>query len=121
MNTEEIYRQRCAEFPTLTFAMCYEVHKMSASLSLEECYDILLLEPSDLTPAENKFFEKVYKRGKACHISIACDHLFSNMKTARGGPVAMDYLTRQSGQFSVEAQKTNSGGLSFRVVIPEID
>jgi hypothetical protein len=96
----------------------------SKALSLEECYDYLLIDVDALTPAEVALCKKAWRRGRMSSISTAADKLFNSMDTRNGGAIALEYLRALSSTFHLEptdpgSGSVSAGGFSFNVVMPE--
>lgn len=120
MNLEERIKEKAAKFEHLTESECIDIIMAARGLSLEECFDFLLIDEQALTEEERRFCEMLHKRGRAIGIKDATDRLFTHMTTKVGGQSALEYLKQFSGDFKVEVKKTlGSGGFQFSVTIPE--
>lgn len=120
MNIEQRIKAKAKEFDTLDEACCVEIVLNAKALTIEECFDFLLIDQVSLTEAENKFARLLHARGRAIGIKDAADKLFSHMATRNGGQSALEYLKQCSGDFSVEvSQGGSAGGFQFNVTIPE--
>ena len=94
------------------------------ALSLEECYDYLLIDADELSEAEAALCKKAWRRGRMSSISTAADKLFNSMDTRNGGSIALEYLRALSSTFHLEptdpgSGSVSAGGFSFNVVMPE--
>ena len=97
-----------------------QVIEMKAkALTLEECYDFLCVDPSELGEKEAAIAKKVWRKGRVEGISTAVDRMFSSMATRGGGDVALNYLQKMSSSFSATEAPSASGGFSFEITIPE--
>lgn len=120
MNLEAKIKEKAAEFCNLSEEDCITLVLVARSLSLEECFDYLLIDRTTLTETENRFCELLHRRGRAIGVKDATDKLFLHMATRNGGQSALEYLKQFSGDFSVEVQGGQSGGgFQFNVTIPE--
>lgn len=118
MDLETIIRKKCDGFETLDFDMCVCFVTYASALSIEECYDYLLIDESELSQAEKDFSQRLHRRGRAIGVKDACDNLFMHMKTRAGGQSAIEYLTKVSSEFGMTAHKTSAGGFQFQIVLP---
>lgn len=112
-------KDRCSDLPTLEFDHCVQIMMCAKSLSIPETYDYLLLSPDDLSTEEQRFVEQLHRRGKSVAVREACDNLFLQMRMRGGGQQALDYLTRQSGEFTATITPASSNGFNLNIVIPE--
>lgn len=119
MNLEVKIKEKAAEFENLTENECCELVLCAKALSLDECFDYLLIDKTILTSAESKFAELLHKRGRAIGVKDAADKLFAHMATRNGGQSALEYLKQFSGDFAVEVQQSSGSGFQFNVTIPE--
>lgn len=119
MNLEAKIKERAAEFENLSEEECVQLVLCAKALSLDECFDYLLIDKSALSPAETKFAELLHKRGRAIGVKDAADKLFAHMATRNGGQSALEYLKQFSGDFAVEVQQSSGSGFQFNVTIPE--
>lgn len=107
-------------FDNLTEDDCTEITLSAKSLSIEECYALLLITPETLSPAEITFALKLHAYGRAIGVKDATEHLFYHMKTKNGAESSLEYLKQMGGEFSVEVGPAkNNGGFLFNVVIGE--
>ena len=120
MDIESRIKLMCSTFDNLTEEDCVGITLASRSLSLEECYDYLLIDKSELSPAEIKFAERIYRRGRAIGVKDAGDKLFQHMGNRNGGQTALEYLKKMSGDFSAEVVASSGKGFQFNVTIPEV-
>ena len=100
-----------------------QIEVNAKALSLEECYDLLLIDQQDLPAEEAILCKKAWRRGRCSAISTAANSLFHQMSARNGGQVAMEYLRALSPTFHLEpTDHTTSGkNFSFNVVLPEDD
>lgn len=119
IDFDKVIKQRCVEMPTLEFDHCFTVMACAKSMSLSECYDYLLLTPDDLDENEQKFLELLHRRGRTVAIKEACDNLFLQMRMRGGGQTALDYLVRQSGEFTATITPSAQNGFHLNIIIPE--
>lgn len=119
MDIESRIRAKAKEFETLDEQCCFEIVLNAKALSLDECFDYLLISKQDLEPAEATFAEMLHRRGRAIGVKDAADKLFQHMSTKAGGQSALEYLKQFSGDFSVELGPSAGSGFQFNVVIPE--
>lgn len=119
MDIRRKIQEAVKEFKNLSEDECIEITLSAKSLSLEECYDSLLIDPLSLTPAEVKFAQQLHKYGRAIGVKDATENLFYHMKTKNGADASLEYLRQMGGEFSVEVNPTagSKGGFSFNVNI----
>ena len=65
MDIRKKIQEAVKEFKNLSEDECIEITLSAKSLSLEECYDSLLIAPTDLSAEETKFAEQLHKYGRA--------------------------------------------------------
>ncbi len=119
IDYDKAIKERCLNYPVLTYDHCVLITQAAKSLSLAEIYDFMLMSESDLTVDEQKFVATVYRRGKTLGIKEACDNMFLQMRMRGGGQTALEYLSRQSGEFKAVITPAAGGKFSFSVVLPE--
>lgn len=121
MDIRKKIQEAVKEFPLLTEADCIEITLSAKSLSIDECYDSLLIDATTLTSAEIAFAQRLHKYGRAIGVKDAADSLFYHMKTKNGGDTAFEYLRQVGGEFSVDVVPGTPGksGFSFNVNIGE--
>ena len=120
MDIRKKIQEAVKDFDNLTEADCNEITISAKSLSIEECYDSLLIDPSELEPAEIKFAQQLHKYGRAIGVKDATESLFYHMKTKNGADASLEYLRQLGGEFSVEVNPANKGGgFAFNVSIGE--
>ena len=88
MDIRKKIQEAVKGFEILTEDDCTEITLSAKSLSLEECYDSLLIDPSVLSEAEAKFAEQLHKYGRAIGVKDATESLFYHMKTKNGADVS---------------------------------
>lgn len=121
MDFEKKIEQKVKDFDTLTKEECVEIVLASCTLSLDECFDYLLIDKAELSEAELGFCNLLHRRGRAIGVKNASDKLFMHMATRNGGQSALEYLKSMSGEFAVEVTANQSHrGFSFNVSIPEL-
>lgn len=93
----------------------------SKALSLDECFEYLCIDKSDLPDRELELCKRVFKKGRVSGISQAADKMFNSMQGRNGSQVAFEYLRHLSSTFQLEPNNpTNaSAGFSFNVIMPE--
>ena len=121
MDIRKKIQEAVKGFDKLSEEECIEITLSAKSLSLEECYDSLLIVPTDLSAEETKFAEQLHKYGRAIGVKDATESLFYHMKTKNGADASLEYLRQMGGEFSVEVNPTagGKGGFSFNVNIGE--
>lgn len=119
MDIEARIKEKAKHFDSLGEAECVEIVLAARSLSLDECFDYLLVDKAELGEDELRFAELLHRRGRAIGVKDAADKLFLHMSTRNGGQSALEYLKQFSGDFSVEVQQSSSSGFQFNVTIPE--
>lgn len=121
MDIRKKIQEAVKGFENLSEEECIEITLSAKSLSLEECYDSLLIVPTDLSAEETKFAEQLHKYGRAIGVKDATESLFYHMKTKNGADASLEYLRQMGGEFSVEVNPTagGKGGFSFNVNIGE--
>lgn len=120
MDIRKKIQEAVKGFENLTEDECIEITLSAKSLSLEECYDSLLIDPSVLSEAEAKFSEQLHKYGRAIGVKDATESLFYHMKTKNGSDASLEYLRQMGGEFSVDvSQGGGNKGFSFNVNIGE--
>ena len=117
-------RQRIQEavkvFEKLTESDCIDITLSAKSLSLEECYDSLMIDAADLSTAEVRFAEQLHRYGRAIGVKDATDNLFYHMKTKSGADAALEYLRKMGSEFSIDVVPgAGKSGFSFNVNIGE--
>ena len=120
MDIRKKIQEAVKGFENLSEDDCNEIVISAKSLSLEECYDSLLIVPTDLSAEETKFAEQLHKYGRAIGVKDATESLFYHMKTKNGADASLEYLRQMGGEFSVDV--TPGGGqkgFSFNVNIGE--
>lgn len=96
------------------------VEEAASSLSIDQCFDLLMIEEGEVPADEAILFRKVHKRGRAKGVTTAVEKLFIHMTTRQGGASAIEYLQKMSGEFAVNVESAKKGtGFSFNVIIPE--
>ena len=107
-------------FENLSEDDCTEITVSAKSLSLEECYDLLLIDATSLTTAEITFAQQLHKYGRAIGVKDATESLFYHMKTKNGADASLEYLRQLGGEFSVDVVPGgDKTGFSFNVNIGE--
>ena len=120
MDIRRKIQEAVKEFKNLSEDECIEITLSSKSLSLEECYDSLLIDHLSLTPAEIKFAEQLHKYGRAIGVKDATESLFYHMKTKNGADASLEYLRQLGGEFSVDVvSSAGKSGFRFNVNIGE--
>ena len=121
MDIRKKIQEAVKGFENLAEEECIEITLSAKSLSLEECYDSLLIDPLSLTLAEVKFAQQLHKYGRAIGVKDATENLFYHMKTKNGTDASLEYLRQMGGEFSVEVNPIagGKGGFSFNVNIGE--
>lgn len=120
MDIRQKIQEAVKGFDNLTEADCTEITLSAKSLSLEECWDSLLLDPSKLSPEEVTFAEKLHKYGRAIGVKDATESLFYHMKTKNGADASLEYLRQMGGEFSVDVVPGGGAkGFAFNVNIGE--
>ena len=71
MDIRKKIQEAVKGFENLSEEECIEITLSAKSLSLEECYDSLLIDPSVLSEAEAKFAEQLHKYGRAIGVKDA--------------------------------------------------
>lgn len=121
MDFEKKIEQKVKNFKTLSKEECVEIVLASCALSLDECFDYLLIDKAELSDEEIGFCNILHRRGRAIGVKNASDKLFMHMSTRNGGQSALEYLKSMSGEFAVEVTSSQtSSGFSFNVSIPEL-
>lgn len=99
-----------------------DIERAAASISLDDCFDLLMVDKAEIPPYDLSVATKVHKRGRASGVQTAVDKLFTHMSTRAGGTSSLEYLKQMSGEFQVEATPLSQGkGFSFAVNIPGED
>lgn len=120
MDIRKKIQEAVKDFKNLSEDDCTEITLSAKSLSIDECYDLLLIDPSALTPAETKFALQLHKYGRAIGVKDATEALFYHMKTKNGADASLEYLRQLGGEFSVDIVPGGSkSGFSFNVNIGE--
>lgn len=119
MDIEARIKAKAKEFDNLDADCCVQIVLGAKALSLDECFDYLLIDKQTLTPDELSFANLLHRRGRAIGVKDAADKLFMHMSTRAGGQSALEYLKQFSGDFSVEVQASAGTGFQFNVTIPE--
>lgn len=120
MDIRKKIQEAVKGFKLLTEADCIDITLSAKSLSIEECFDSLLIDPAELSQAENAFAQRLHKYGRAIGVKDATDSLFYHMKTKGGDSAALEYLRQLGGEFSVDIVPGGPNkGFSFNVNIGE--
>ena len=120
MDIRQKIQEAVKGFDKLTEADCNEITLSAKSLSIEECWDFLLIDPTDLSDEEKKFAEQLHKYGRAVGVKDATESLFYHMKTKNGADASLEYLRQMGGEFSVDVVPGGgSKGFAFNVNIGE--
>ena len=120
MDIRKKIQEAVKGFENLSEEECIEITLSAKSLSLEECYDSLLIVPTDLSAEETKFAEQLHKYGRAIGVKDATESLFYHMKTKNGADSSLEYLRQMGGEFSVDVVPGGGNkGFSFNVNIGE--
>lgn len=117
MDVQKKIQAAVPDFDTLTESDCADFVLASRALSVEECYDYLMIDQDSLSEQERKFLMSLHKYGRAIGVKDATDKLFQHMSTRNGGQSVLDYLRQMSGEFSVEVVANTKSGFNFNVVI----
>ncbi|MCP4086674.1 MAG: hypothetical protein GY745_16710 [Actinomycetia bacterium] len=89
-------------------------------LTLDECFQYLLVDKEDISDEDLAIANKVWKRGRLASISAAGDKLFASMAHKGGAQPAFDYLRQMSATFQAEITPApKSSGFKFNVVIDD--
>jgi len=107
------------EFLDIEDLQCIE--QRAKGLTLEECFEYLLVTTEEIPKADLVIAKKAHRRGRSAALHTAVNCLFGSMTMRGGGTSAMEYLKQLSGTFTVEATPvgTAKGGFQFNVVMPE--
>lgn len=120
MDIRKKIQESVEGFDLLTEADCTEITLSARSLSLDECYDSLMINPADLSQAEAAFADKLHKYGRAVGVKDATENLFYHMKTKSGADASLEYLRKMGAEFSVDVGPgAGKSGFSFNVNIGE--
>ena len=80
MDIRKKIQEAVKGFENLSEEECIEITLSAKSLSLEECYDSLLIVPTDLSAEETKFAEQLHKYGRAIGaLTIKAYHIINIM------------------------------------------
>ena len=90
MDIRKKIQEAVKGFEHLTEDECIEITLSAKSLSLEECYDSLLIDPLSLEPAEVKFAEQLHRYGRAIGVKDATESLFYHMNTKNGADASLE-------------------------------
>lgn len=120
MDIRKKIQEAVKGFENLSEDDCNEIVISAKSLSIEECFDSLLIDPSVLNEAESKFAEQLHKYGRAVGVRDATESLFYHMKAKNGADASLEYLRQMGGEFSVDVVPGGGNkGFSFNVNIGE--
>lgn len=120
MDIRKKIQEAVKDFKNLSEDDCTEITLSAKSLSIDECYDLLLIDPSALSPAEINFALQLHKYGRAIGVKDATEALFYHMKTKNGADASLEYLRQLGGEFSVDITPGGGNkGFSFNVNIGE--
>jgi hypothetical protein len=119
MDLKQKIEQASKDFDNLDVADMNEIVLSARSLSLEECYDLCLIDATSLSAEEAKFCEQLHRYGRASGVKDATEKLFYQMQTKGGGQTAIDYLRQMGKEFSVDAVPVGGGGFAFQINIPD--
>jgi len=96
------------------------IEMKAKGLEFDDCLAYLCIEESDLSEAELNIAKRIWRRGRMGAVNTAAERLFSAMSMRGGGPVAMEYLSKMSGTFQIEATPVGGKtGFTFNVVMPD--
>lgn len=115
MNITETIKTTCESFKLLNEECCTHIVMSAKSLSIEECYDSLLITVGDLSAEEIAFAERLHRYGRAIGVKDATEKLFAHMSTKNGADAAVTYLRQMGGEFSVDVTPGSSSGFAFNV------
>lgn len=115
MNIIELIKETCEPFITLKEEACAEIIRSAKSLSIEECFDSLMITQTELTVEEAEFAERLHKYGRALGVRDATEKLFTHMSSKGGADAAVTYLRQLGGEFSVNVAQQGGNGFTFNV------
>lgn len=105
-------------FDTLSAEDCVEITLAAKSLSIEECYDLLLIDATSLSKEELTFAESLHRYGRAIGVKDATEKLFYHMSTKNGAESSLEYLRQMGKEFSVDVVPGGGNkGFAFNVNI----
>lgn len=109
------------DLPTIEPDDLLNIELLARVLSVQECFEYLLLEESELTAEELAICNKVHRRGLKRGIHEATQALFSQMKSRGGTDACLNYLKTFAGQFTVETEPGGAAaaGFNFSVTLTE--
>ena len=111
---------RKLELDYLDSADLETIEAKARCLTLEECFDYLFIDPTELTEAEHNYARKAWRRGRMDGIVTATNKLFSCMSTRNGGTIALEYLRSLSDTFHISPDtQSTSSEFSFKVTMPD--
>ncbi|EOE0154406.1 hypothetical protein ACJ8S7_005059 [Klebsiella pneumoniae] len=120
MDIRKKIQEAVKDFENLSEDDCTEITLSAKSLSIDECYDLLLIDPAALSAEEIKFALQLHKYGRAIGVKDATEALFYHMKTKNGADASLEYLRQLGGEFSVDiVPGCSNKGFSFNVNIGE--
>lgn len=103
-------QEAAKDFDNLTEGDLIDITMSAKSLSLEECYDSLMIDGASLSAEEKKFCLQLHKYGRAVGVKDATENLFYHMKTKNGADASLEYLRKMGAEFSVDVTPGHGGG-----------
>lgn len=120
MDIRKKIQEAVKDFDKLSEDDCIEITLVAKSLSLEECFDMLLIDQTALSQAESVFAERLHRYGRSIGVKDAAENLFYHMKTKNGADAALEYLRKMGGEFSVAVGSTHGkSGFTFTIDMGE--
>ena len=97
----------------------------AALLDLEELFEMLFIDPDELSENELKYCKLFFRKGRKGAIANATKHLFRRMEERNGTSACIEFL-QNCGKFTIEGtsdplkpgKSSGSGGFAFNVYMP---
>lgn len=97
------------------------IEQQSRILTLDECFEFLMIDKSQVPEKELDIAERVWRRGRKKAVGMACEALFIQMTQRNGTNACAEYLSKFAGDFQVEGSASpagTGGGMNFNVFMP---
>ena len=116
-------RELETELSYLLYTDLEQIYAASRTLTLNDCYDLIGLDPSEIPERDKLFAEAAHRKGRAYAIQYAGNQLFVQMVGKSALQASLEYLKTMSGTFTAEVETPvgGKGGFSFNVNLAEGD
>jgi len=111
-------RELESELSYLLYTDLEQIYATARTLALQDCYDLLGLDPIDIPERDQLFAQAAHRQGRAYAISYAGNQLFVQMVGKSALQASLEYLKTMSGTFTADIDTPTSGksgGFQFNV------